>query len=76
MTPDEIAKKNYFDYAQYIGEYKGMKIYCGAMDDPMAATGWPQHIIKFPDGKIRMATQEENDLFMRVFPEGADTVGE
>lgn len=73
MTPDGLARQNGFDYAQYIGNANGLYIYCGAMNAPQAAIGWPQHIIEDrARGVVRMATVAENDRLMDLFPYGAD----
>ena len=74
MTAEEVAKQHNFDFAQYIGEFEGLRIYAGAMHDARAAIGWPQFIIAGAgvDGEdnARLATIEENERLLEAFPEG------
>ena len=59
MNADECAKKLGFDQAEYLGVWKGMKAYCGAMDAPYACIGLPVYILEDADGNARVATEEE-----------------
>lgn len=71
MTADEVAKKHNFDFAQYIGELEGARIYAGAMREARSIMGWPRFIIADPDGgNARMATLEENERLLEAFPGG------
>ena len=59
MNADECAKKLGYDQAEYLGVWKGMKAYCGAMDATYACIGLPVYILEDAGGNARVATEEE-----------------